>query len=364
MKIGAARDTVLDFWRGISVVGVILHHAVYFHYPIFRAFAETSATGLSFFLKFALYADKFLIAVSYRSGPLGVRVFFVLSGLIITTLMLREEEKSARMNIGKFYLRRIFRILPAFFVFLAIVTILGTTRLISFSWQDIWQSALFICNTSIATWNTVHTWTLAIEEQFYIIWPLLFVLIPRSFRATYTGILFAVLIAFSLTGVLQIGDAIDNAICFAHIALGALYALSPAVQKFLQAYAWRIFFGCVALAGVFAIFPATAEISHVLYRELQPLMILSAVIGTYQFMQLQNTRVFKWLASLGLISYSLYLWQELFLAPIGTNPLFDIAWLPILMFPIAIVSYRYIEKPAVAFAKKLQTRLKDIEPAL
>jgi peptidoglycan/LPS O-acetylase OafA/YrhL len=110
-------------------------------------------------------------------GYIGVDVFFVLSGYLITTLLLQELQTNHRIDLRRFYLRRLIRLAPALLVMLAIYVIVAP-----FVWPSIadhgWQAflaAIYLSDYSVAFWGTPdilsHTWSLSIEEHFYLLWP-------------------------------------------------------------------------------------------------------------------------------------------------------------------------------------------------
>ncbi len=131
-------------------------------------------------------------------GFLGVDVFFVLSGYLITSLLVREAERSGRVSIPRFYARRARRILPAATLVL-VVTALAAALFLPFVEADrvsadvLW-AAFFAANvhlavtgtdyfnTDLAPSATQHFWSLAVEEQFYIVWPLLVLLVALGVR--------------------------------------------------------------------------------------------------------------------------------------------------------------------------------------
>lgn len=103
----------------------------------------------------------------------GVTLFFVISGFLITYLLLNEHEKSATISVPKFYMRRILRIWPLYYVFMAVALLLTDT------WHhpDIWYYCFFGANIPfafslvLALWPISHYWSIGVEEQFYILWP-------------------------------------------------------------------------------------------------------------------------------------------------------------------------------------------------
>lgn len=111
-------------------------------------------------------------------GWVGVQMFFVLSGFLITTLMLREERDTGSVSLRDFYLRRAFRILPVYYVVLA-VTVLGNMLTGIFESSGLRNAVLydlFFLNEFVSGHNPYqHTWTLGIEQKFYLVWPLLLI---------------------------------------------------------------------------------------------------------------------------------------------------------------------------------------------
>jgi peptidoglycan/LPS O-acetylase OafA/YrhL len=115
-------------------------------------------------------------------GGLGVDVFFVVSGFLITHLLLLERRKHGRVSLRGFYLRRAIRIFPAFYAWLAAVAILGACGLIDYAPRSWWAAATYVYSLLPRTDPRAvgQAWSLAVEEHFYLIWPaLLGVLGPR-----------------------------------------------------------------------------------------------------------------------------------------------------------------------------------------
>ena len=123
------------------------------------------------------------IALELRLGALGVKLFFVISGFIITWLLLREERRHGDISLRFFWLRRSVRIIPPLAGYLAVVFLLSFffqhiapnprdyLAAITFSWG--WWA-------DVENWWVGHTWSLSIEEQFYALWPLAFTLLIRK----------------------------------------------------------------------------------------------------------------------------------------------------------------------------------------
>src|SRR5687768_902506 len=132
-----------------------------------------------------------------HGGFLGVEVFFVISGYLITLLLIAEHERTGRVSLSQFWLRRARRLLPALFVMLAMLMvylalgfprargrtrgdILGGLSYLS-NWYQIWVGAGYTAREAFAPLR--HLWSLAVEEQFYLIWPLVMVAILHRGRS-------------------------------------------------------------------------------------------------------------------------------------------------------------------------------------
>lgn len=347
------RDHHLDVWRGISVLMVLVHHTFYFHYPFFKEFAHQSTTGAVTVFR---YLDVVLVEFAERSGPLGVKIFFIISGYIITKLMVDEEVRNGSFSILQFYIRRILRIFPALLFYLLSLGALSVLGYISLQHQELLHSISFLCNTNTyCGWNTIHTWTLATEMQFYIVWPFLFLLAPKRLRAHLLAGMIVLFTIFSGLGILTTQGWIDNPISFICIAVGVLTALSHRFKDFLTNRTVSLVF--VLVAGVLLLYLfVPGESARILYRESIPWVLATVVFGSYRLDWVTHYKSYMWLSYLGLISYSLYLWQQVFLSPDTERLIPSFLDYPILMFVLAFFSYRYIEKPALRLGKYVLTR--------
>jgi hypothetical protein len=105
-------------------------------------------------------------------GNLGVRTFFVISGFLITTLLLDERAATGSISLKKFYLRRVFRIFPASYVYIAIIALLSALGVITLKHNDLLCAVTYTVNNHYErSWWVGHLWSLSVEEQFYLLWP-------------------------------------------------------------------------------------------------------------------------------------------------------------------------------------------------
>lgn len=329
------RDRLIDGYRGIAVSCVVCAHSLAYH------FRSTGPIAI----RIERLADPF--------AEMGVQLFFVISGYIITTLLVREEQKAGRISIPAFYVRRFFRILPPLFVYYAALAILRFAGTIEFDTGTIRNSALFTCNTGFTDceWWVAHTWSLAVEEQFYLAWPLLLAFLPAGRRVPFlllvlTGLLFAFLI--------MPYQWHSNWISFSCIASGALYSLSARLRDIIKRgsnYLLWIGAGLLfALGPVFLVKPLLV---------LTPLLILFILFAARELPLLRRVLESGPLQAVGLCSYSLYLWQQVFLAqPQAYHHQLPLAALPV----VVALSFFLIERPCARIGHKLSAYLQTERP--
>lgn len=153
----ASRSLPLDFLRAVAVLLVIIHHA-----PL---------TWLQ-----ALPIPNRLAGALWSGGWMGVDLFFVLSGFLIAGLLFREHQRYGTIQFKRFFLRRGLKIYPAFYVFLLFTVLFRYARTGEVS-KYLWSEALLVQNYFGSM--LPHTWSLAVEEHFYIALPVLLILLSR-----------------------------------------------------------------------------------------------------------------------------------------------------------------------------------------
>jgi peptidoglycan/LPS O-acetylase OafA/YrhL len=139
----------LDGLRALSVLAVILGHSR------------------------SEWLDRIPFNASFRNGGQGVGVFFVISGFLITHLLLAELRHDGGINLKRFYIRRTFRIFPPFYIFLLVIGILASFRLVQVNMHTMLAAATYTWNyvPLQPVWILGHCWSLTLEEQFYLLWP-------------------------------------------------------------------------------------------------------------------------------------------------------------------------------------------------
>jgi peptidoglycan/LPS O-acetylase OafA/YrhL len=323
----------------------------------------------------------------FQAGYLGVDGFFVLSGYLITSILLKERDRMGRISLRAFYTRRALRLLPALTVFLAACLAYtmyytdGARRVVGM--ESIRYTALYLGNwldmtqgDSAQMGMLTHTWSLAVEEHFYLVWPLVLILLLTRLRS-HRRIMFAMLglFAFSVlwpAAVLLLGASATRMgagsdtrahalLCGAFLALllaggylpktartsrlarialvalalpaALIWLTAPGMGEAFPTYYW---FGDLPIFGVFV-----AMI--ILHTHLNPSGLAARALS------------FKPLAFVGVISYSLYLWHSPIVGSYAPPGVISIAVRVGVSLLLAVLSYRYIERPFLRLKNKLPT---------
>ena len=321
-------------------------------------------------------------------GFLGVDLFFVISGYVITRLLLDSIERSGGLDLRAFYLARIRRLFPAL-AFMLVTTAIGV---------GIWAPDTikrFLIDTPFAltgsmNWWLVgrhldyfesigrlpllqHTWSLAVEAQFYLIWPLILLLILRWFGKKRVSLVALIIAAISGIALMIVSFSLDAASAskVSHVYfgtdthsiglfLGAALAVSWIPQNFkteVSANAQNFIdsIGVFGFLGILSAFLLIDETQPTLYKIAFPLaglfgaaIITSIVHPASRFAPLLQNRVLLWI---GERSYAIYLWHWVIFQV--TRPMVDLAgksWALtalriLIVFALADISLRYIELP-------------------
>ena len=276
-------------------------------------------------------------------ATLGVRIFFVLSGFLITGLLLKEHKTTGTVSLRNFYIRRAYRIFPA-----AIAAVIGIA-IISHHFIDKWDviwSFLYLQNyNGNAHWSLNHMWTLAVEEQFYLVWPFL---LSHFFNKRYKVLLAALVIAplcragFGYVGLHQ-AEAEWFPCVVDSLATGALLAIGQEQVRILTRWlsGWTIpIFLVFAYASTLRLPPGVQPLLLIGLENVSIALAIQHCIDHPYF--LLNWRPVIWLGGL---SYSWYLWQMPFFQPgmHGWQTRFPVNIL--CGFVLAVVCHYSIEKP-------------------
>lgn len=150
------------------------------------------------------------VAGWFPGGAVGVNIFFVLSGYLITSLLLDEHEKTGRLHRGMFYGRRALRLYPALAVMLCVTFLLGGVAVKSVLIAASYTTNLFMTFSLNPVPPYTHTWSLAQEEQFYLLWPLLLPLFIRLGRRASVAVLMSLAVGLAMWAQLAVSTVTSN----------------------------------------------------------------------------------------------------------------------------------------------------------
>ncbi|MGE5109992.1 MAG: acyltransferase family protein [Acidobacteriaceae bacterium] len=320
------------------------------------------------------HAFGFAIRLPFNPAFCGVNLFFVLSGFLITYRLLTDYTKDGNVQFSKFYIRRVFRILPPAFTYLLCIYVLGIAGILPRWDRGIIAAALFARNyvstpdnVQIAGWFTGHFWSLAIEEHFYLLWPLALHLagMRRAKWVAVAGIVICFVWRLSawhygLGSSLNIPFYFRTDTRFDALLVGSLFGLAYASERtrttLSNLLTKRDTTVLLILYGI------------VLLRMFEPadlkelflvgcMLAVTSLHPTSWLGKFLSLRPMRWI---GQISYSLYIWQQLLLGEghqifgrLGTFPLNILATLT-----FATLSFYTVER----FAIKAGYRLTAAKP--
>ena len=341
--------------RGISILIVLLSHLK------LKSLPNLNVPSL-----FLIFFD----------GIFGVHVFFVLSGFLISYLLLLEKKKTRSISIKSFYLRRFLRIFPAYFFLLLIYAILQKLGIITLS-SDSWLSSLIFLKWLFGgDWISGHFWSLSIEENFYLFWPFIF---KFSSINRLKIVLLIIVLASCICRVIGYYSFFSGPIFINYFsivyhidsitigALGAIYFekikfifVKYKLDKYFLFYLFLIvifssriltdlnynnhlhlgfLFIPLGVGG-----PSSIIVSFCILLIIYSLILTESIMLNYLF----NSSL---LVFIGTLSFSIYLWQQIFFAP-EIQPLNKFPFNLLFIFIISITTYYFIEKPFLKFKAK------------
>jgi peptidoglycan/LPS O-acetylase OafA/YrhL len=305
-------------------------------------------------------------------GNVGVTIFFVISGFIITTLLLREEDNHGRVRIGAFYARRAFRILPVYYlVLLAYIVLIGLLK-VQPGADDLWKAlpyfATYQNDFAHSDSGFSVTWSLAIEEKFYLFWPLMFLpAVPRAWRWRVAAFLAVAVAPFALAP----GNWTYPAI-YAPIIDGCLVALlmqSPKGYSALRPLTGGFVAAALLLAAAAQelLFEDSGNV-HVVFALLVALAVPACLTGPEWLRRGLRSRLMVYI---GTRSYVLYLVHRLskgaidrLIGPGGSIPdqLLRLSLITALGLLGAEVLRRLVEQPMIRLGRRLTSRDRSARP--
>jgi len=341
----------LDALRAIAVSAVLVHHFL----PVGRFIPEDFLT----------------------LGLLAVRLFFVLSGYLITGILLRSRRLGFRAALKQFYLRRALRIFPIYYLTLLAATLIGVSHVRqAIHWHLLYLTNVLVLIHPTLIGPTGHFWSLSVEEQFYFVWPFLILLTPYKyiFRliliAVAAGLCWKTFIAFTLGS--NLAGAILTPACLDSLGVGGLLAFIESDET-LKIHRDRFLrFALIAGWVIVSIQTAAYLTNHALryfwatsYLGVS-LIFIWLVASAAQGFKGKLGDILEWrpILFVGKISYGLYLYHSfmpglvryfadsLRLRQPGTLLMFVCA--SSLTFLIAVASWYLIENPINRWKDKLR----------
>lgn len=349
---------LVDGLRAVAVLMVLASHL-----PMIQNFAAS------------YYVWKFVELAHF--AYFGVDIFFVLSGFLITRLLLKERERTGSISFSQFFIKRALRILPIYYL-----CVLAMALIFPQSWHGVPSLLVFVFNYYHAFHSTPypmeHAWSLAVEEQFYLLWPFLIAVLPLSWGRRVTGLVIpalALLASMALAASLEpefaatlINKALptrmlslslgaylafrerdgalpSNLECLVLVAAGLAIAVLAAGGRILGFVApdW---YWCFTLFGY-----ALIDLALLSYIALgKPLAPIAAVLQS------------RPMVYIGRISYGLYLYHLLIFFVLGINEaalagrgIPAVLWVSSLVacFAVAALSFELFEKPIMGLRRSL-----------
>jgi peptidoglycan/LPS O-acetylase OafA/YrhL len=331
-------------------------------------------------------------------GFLGVQFFFVISGFLITFLMVLENDQAGRVSIRHFYVRRALRILPVYFAFM--LALIGLQLFTAYHQSPTTWIGNFTFTTDFVTttvWTSGHLWSLSVEEQFYLLWPPIFVWgITKCNRLIFCLSALPILIA-------PICRALTVMVWNEHHCPSFLLPYYPVItvllKPLLSYYSFFNYFDSLAVGCMGAVLFARQRFQVETYLKTNRLTSMMAALAlilipyTLRKLALFGSLVWPlgytlealgfvilllqsivspqagfnralnwpWVSRIGVLSYSIYIWQQIFSAPpqaYGMQPVWWLSfpgWL-VPVFTVALVSYYGFERPLL----KLRSRFREV----
>ncbi len=340
--------------------------------PYFASLDGLRAIGVLMVILYHFSANYFLRPFRLRiNGDFGVDIFFVISGFLITTLLLKEKLKYGKISLKRFYIRRILRIVPAAYLFLIVLIILNSIFKFKIAGSSFLASFLFYKNLPYQDEPfTGHFWSLAAEVQFYLIFPFLLTLNINRYIVIVLSIVIAVPVISVLGFYCHPGFLYSNP--FIHIITQIImysFWKGPFIILIGSLCAVFLFKGIIRiekgkgnyfLSFLLLLLAITFSSTSFLFYSKYISEYVSAILIAWVILLNLSRNNFlsvilsnQGLVKIGVISYGLYIWQQLFigngtwqpwLKPFHNYPYAVLIVVKLVMvFSIAFISYYFVE---------------------
>lgn len=353
MAIESARNPHVDGLRGLGVLALIVGHTVtyrfasYFEVSPFHSLLEAGSIGL--------IAENVVFKLAYPLGLIGVKFLLVIAGYGATRLLVERETRS-HAGTAAFYIRRCFRIIPAMSIYILAIVLMRGYGLVKVGDDALVRATLCVCNLSgpKCFWWLAHTWPLDVELQFCLALPV----VCGLFGGQRTAALLLLFVAFT------VGSFVYPTLGgFPHILGGALLASSERVRAAALGLAdSRMLPVAGAVVILHHVLPQHFALFHLVEPAALALLFFATICGRGPLTWLSSWRPIQ---TLGLASYSIYLWQQLATAPLAWNGIdtgaaalhLENPRLALLWPLVAAASYLLIERPMNAVGHEWAARL-------
>jgi len=315
-------------------------------------------------------------------GGLGVLMFFVISGFLITWLLLKENQRTGTVSLKQFYIRRSLRIFPAFYVYALMAIVLLTLAHKQIHWRSAVASLFYVENYYQAWYGDPgtafsHTWSLGVEEQFYLLWPLLFLAIRNRVALLIRVPVILIAFVWLYRPILKFGFHVWQGYFYEafetrmdHLLIGCLLAVL--LYSARNHRAWRFICGrpwLVLCNLALLILSVLAEGRYQdVYRDSIGFIVNPVLCALLipQLISLRESLWVRWLdwapiRYLGSISYSLYLYQQFVLGPVRKTlhaapySIQVSASIAVLVI-VAGCSYRCVETPFLKLKERFEPK--------
>jgi peptidoglycan/LPS O-acetylase OafA/YrhL len=309
-----------------------------------------------------------------QTGLLGVQIFFVISGFLITSLLLKEKIKTGNISLRNFYTRRALRILPVALLYLFSMLVINAVFHLQVPTRCFIGAAFFLSNISYfqGSWYTAHYWSLAVEEQYYLLFP--FILKKLQNKTQYFLLFFIFLIMFiKETTYLKLHvfpeSSFLNTLAFLMlqsdgVLMGSLISILCFNNKipfsFLKQY--NIHLSLILPVLIFVIHTNLVVLhsfNSTISSFLISILLLCVIIGKDAL--LYNFLNNKFMFILGKLSFSIYIWQQFFTSTDGRFG--SIARVPVNLLLITVVSYcsyYFFEVPFLRMKERFKTSVRNL----
>ena len=328
--------------------------------------------AIAVFLVFLMHKAEF--GAAYEVGHYGVWLFFLLSGYLITGQLVAarsrvEAGSSVRFELGDFWLRRSLRIFPPYYVVLIFATVVYIfvkgEQVPGLHWHYLYMTNIYIGHVTqewIGTWG--HFWSLAVEEQFYLLFAPLVLFTPRRFAPALCAALIVLGVGWRLwlvsQGAKDVVIYVDSFVNFATMGLGGLGAIYghrlTALGHGLIAWASL----AVLLAFPYLLMPISPEYMPLLAVAVAFVLVISTANGQHN--SLTKLLSVSWIVHFGRTSYGFYLWQSYVPNGLVSKVLkIETWWTELASFLVALVlsslvteaSWRLLEQPILQWRKRM-----------